>query len=139
MKNTTTILIICVVVLILVVSSTTRSYYSHNHPILTQVRTNFAKINPEYAKIPLRKGDSAYTENKSVITLCLKNPKTGEYYDMNTIMYVALHELAHIVSKTHGHNEEFKRNFDALLSQASSLGIYDPTKPIPPNYCGIKA
>jgi len=118
---------------------TPRSYYSHDHPILNQVRDNFTLINPDYAKIPLREGNSAYTENKAVITLCLKNPETDRYYDMNTIMYVALHELGHIVSKTHGHNDEFKQNFSTLLRQASKIGIYDPRIPIPDTYCGVDA
>ena len=114
-----------------------KNYYSHDHPILNHIRDNFTQLDPEYAKIPLREGNSAYTENKTVITLCIKNPETGRYYDINTIMYVALHELAHIVSKTHGHNDEFKRNFSTLLRQAARKGIYDPRKPIPTTYCGI--
>lgn len=113
------------------------SYESDDHPILNQVRSNFSKINPEYANIPLRKGNSAYTENKAVITICLKNPETDEYYDMNTIMYVALHELAHIVSKSHGHTDEFKNNFTDLLRKGAKLGIYNPRKAIPETYCGI--
>lgn len=115
-----------------------RSYYSHDHPILNKVRDNFSILNPEYARIPLQKGDSAFTENKRMITLCLADPTTKQYYDMNTIMYVALHELAHVVSKTHGHNGEFKDNFAELLKQASVAGIYDPVKPIPLTYCGSK-
>lgn len=114
-----------------------RSYYSDNHPILNQIRHNFGMINPEYSKIPLREGNSAYTENKSVITLCLKDPKTGKYYDMNTMMYVALHELAHMVSKTHGHGDEFTKNFSILLRKGAKLGFYDPRIPIPNTYCGL--
>ena len=116
---------------------TKESYTSDDHPMLNEIRNNFAKINPKYANIPLKKGNSAYTENKAVITMCLKNPKTDEYYDMNTIMYVALHELAHIISKSHGHTEEFKNNFTNLLRKGTKLGIYNPRKPIPETYCGI--
>ena len=137
MRNTVVVFLVIGLVVIAAFALTPRSYYSHDHPILNQVRDNFAKLNPEYSKIPLREGDSAYTENKAVITLCLKNPETGGYYDMNTIMYVALHELGHIVSKTHGHNDEFKKNFATLLRQAARKGIYDPRKPIPAAYCGV--
>jgi len=112
-----------------------RSYYSHSHPILDKVRSNFSMLNPEFSKIPLQKGDSAFTENKSMITLCLADPQTNNYYDMNTIMYVALHELAHVISKTHGHNDEFKDNFAKLLREASNVGIYDPSRSIPMTYC----
>jgi len=114
-----------------------RSYYSDKHPLLEQIRSNFTILSPEYADIPLREGDSAYTENKAVITLCLKNPETGKFYSMNTLMYVALHELSHIISKTHGHNEEFKQNFAKILRRATNVGIYNPGIPIPQTYCGI--
>lgn len=114
-----------------------RSYYSDKHPLLEQIRSNFTILSPEYADIPLREGDSAYTENKAVITLCLKNPETGKFYSMNTLMYVALHELSHIISKTHGHNEEFKQNFAKILRRAAKIGIYNPSIPIPQTYCGI--
>lgn len=136
MDNQVVIVLVIVLVIAAVYASTRTSYYSHDHPILNKVRENFAKLNPEYAKIPLREGDGAYTENKASITLCLKNPQTGGYYDMNTIMYVALHELGHMVSKSHGHNDEFKQNFSKLLRQAARIGIYDPRKTIPTTYCG---
>lgn len=115
-----------------------RKYFSSKHPLLDEVRSNFAQLDPKYAEIPLREGDSAYTENKAMITLCLKDPKNGEFYDMNTIMYVALHELAHMTSKGWGHGDEFKKNFAELLRRAAKLGIYDPRKPMPPSYCGVK-
>ena len=107
------VLILAVVfVICYVVNNHTDDFmYGDGHPVLNRVRENFGKIHPNYSKIPLYKGDSAYTENKARITLCIVNPKTGKYYDMNTIMYVSLHELAHVISKTHGHNTEFKTNF----------------------------
>jgi predicted metal-dependent hydrolase len=52
-------------------------------------------------------------------------------------MYVALHELAHVISKSHGHNNEFKKNFAILLRDASRKKIYDPRKNIPTTYCGV--
>lgn len=107
--------------------------------MLSEVRANFAKLNPRYAEIPLRTGDSAYTENKEVITLCLVNPDNGHYYDINTIMYVALHELSHTITPEgqEEHGDVFKKNFADLLRQAAILGIYNPRKPIPATYCKI--
>lgn len=137
MEGSVVILILLVLALVIWSTVTPRSYFSHDNPILNKVRENFGKLNPEYEKIPLREGNSAYTENKRFITLCLKDPQTGKYYDMNTIMYVALHELGHIVSKTHGHNDEFKRNFSILLREAARKGIYDPRIEVPQTYCGV--
>lgn len=115
-----------------------RSYYSSsNHPIIQEIKANFALLNPDYAKIPIKEGDSAYTEDKEVIVLCLKNPDTGKYYDINTLMYVALHELAHYTSKNHGHGQEFRTRFAQLLKEGANVGIYNPSLPIPTTYCHI--
>ncbi len=105
---------------------------------LQQVRNNFEEINPKFRNIPLYSGNGAYTDNKSEITLCLNNPETKKEYDSNTIMYVALHELAHVVSKGIGHGEEFRQNFSKLLLEGERLGFYDPTKPMTTTYCGMK-
>lgn len=131
------ILSIALVVLIILYLISPKNYKNEYHPILEQIRENFSRLNPEYANIPLRTGDSAYTEDKAVITMCLKDPDTGKYYDINTLMYVALHELAHVVTTSQGHGDEFKRNFAILLNQAAKEGIYDPNIPIPPTYCGV--
>lgn len=110
------------------------------NPTLGTVRANFTILDPKFAKIPLRTGDSAYTENKEVITLCLVDPETKKRYDMNTIMYVALHELSHIITdeKEEEHGPVFKQNFSMMLRRASEAGIYNPRLPIPASYCNVK-
>ncbi|MDB4769524.1 hypothetical protein OAG24_01025 [bacterium] len=132
------ILVICLV-LIAAYHLSSKTYVSDDHPILDQVRKNFSMIDPDYVNIPLKEGTSAYTENKAAIFLCLKDPNNQQYYDFNTIMYVALHELAHIVSKTQGHNDEFKENFSNILKKGSQIGIYDPSKTISSTYCGTES
>ncbi len=115
--------------------------------VLNTVRENFIKIRPDYGNIPLYEGDSSYTDNKFSITLCIVDPKTKQYYDMNTIMYVALHELAHIVTpwtdekgkRRKEHDEQFKKNFRKLLKRASTLGLYNPSIATPETYCGLHA
>ncbi len=119
-------------------------YVSEEHPILDEVRERFKILDPEYVKIPLRTGKSSYTDYKTSITLCIINPETGKYYNMDVIMYVALHELAHVITKTKeydnrgnvdDHGPIFKKNFAGLLRLASSKGIYDARTPIPETYC----
>lgn len=114
-----------------------KSFYSVDNPILQRVRENFKKINESYGNIPLREGKSAFTENKSIITLCLLDPDTKNTYDMNTIMYVAIHELAHMCSMSKGHGEEFQKNFAKLLKKAAKVKVYDPSIPMPKSYCGV--
>lgn len=116
---------------------TRKEHYSDDHPILNELRKRMVKLDPEFAKVPLRVGNSSYTENKEVITLCLKDPHTGKYYSMNTLQFIANHEWAHMLTKSHGHTAEFRDKFAKLLKRATQLGIYDPSIPIEQNYCGI--
>jgi len=81
---------------------------------------------------------AAYTLNKSTeIRLCIRN-HDGKFEDSNTSMFVILHELAHVMSISYNHTEEFKNNFSYITHLASSLGLYRPedfTKN-PKMYCG---
>ena len=60
--------------------------------------------------------------------------------DLNTLTFVALHELSHIMTKSIGHKTEFWDNFKFLLNIAKEAGIHDPTdyKQAPQEYCGMK-
>ena len=138
MKTQLLLVLVIVFILILAYNSTPKAYYSDEHPILDEVRNRFRVISPEYGKIPLKLGDKSYTEDKKVITLCIVDPNTNSYYDMNTIMYVALHELGHVITPRgeEAHGKVFKENFASLLKQAQTKRVYDSTKPIPVEYCG---
>lgn len=77
---------------------------------------------------------AAYVINKGEeLRICLKNEND------NDIMFVLLHELAHIMSKSYGHNSEFKQNMDFLVKQAVKLNLYKPVdySKTPINYCGV--
>jgi hypothetical protein len=82
---------------------------------------------------------AAYTLNKSTeIRLCIRD-SNGNFEDPNTSMFVVLHELAHVMSISYNHTEEFKNNFSYITHLASSLGLYKPqdfTKN-PKTYCGV--
>ena len=82
--------------------------------------------------------NESYTINKKVIHLCTKNPQNGKYYDKNTLMFVVLHELAHVLCSDVGHTENFTNINYALLNHAIKHGLYDPTKPFVKNYCNMK-
>ena len=55
-------------------------------------------------------------------------------------MFVTLHELSHIATKSIGHKSEFWDNFKFLLQEAKVAGIHDPVdyKKAPQEYCGMK-
>jgi len=86
---------------------------------------------------------TAYTENKGEkIAFCLdvKKTETSNLIDLNTLTYVAIHELAHIASESIGHTQEFWTNFKFLLVTAEKIKIYKPVdyKKTPKEYCGKK-
>tara|TARA_B100000745_G_scaffold50207_1_gene30035 strand:+ start:157 stop:729 length:573 start_codon:yes stop_codon:yes gene_type:complete len=83
----------------------------------------------------------AYSVNKGEeLSICIREKDTEKFIDDNTITFVAVHELAHIMSESTGHTEEFWSNMKYLLEEGSKLGIYravdysqDPTI-----YCGME-
>jgi len=93
-----------------------------------------------YETLPTSKY-TAYSENKGEkLAFCLDTEKTkGTLIDMNTLTFVALHELAHVATLSVGHTEEFWNNFKFLLQEAKKIGIYDPVnyKKEPARYCGM--
>ena len=64
------------------------------------------------------KGDKSYTINKQKVFLCLTD-NNGQYYEMNILLFVFLHDLAHCLSTTIGHDKNFNNIFDALLKKAA--------------------
>ena len=84
---------------------------------------------------------TAYSQNKGEkLAFCLDTERQGgELIDMNTLTFVALHELAHIASKSIGHTDEFWNNFKFLLKEAAEISIYNPVDYAkePSRYCGM--
>lgn len=84
---------------------------------------------------------TAYSENKGQkIAFCLNKKKNGtELIDMNTLTFVAIHELSHIMTLSVGHKQEFWENFKFLLEGATELGVYTPEdyKKKPAEYCSM--
>lgn len=88
--------------------------------------------------IPKNKSTSYSINKGEKIVLCIRN-KNGEIADINTIMFVHIHELAHLMSISVGHNTEFWENMKFLIAHATRLGVYTPVDyaKSPKSYCGI--
>lgn len=68
-------------------------------------------------------GYTSYSVNKGEqIVLCLRNKDA--LVDINTMMFVVLHEMAHLASVSIGHTEEFWNNFRWILEESINIGIY---------------
>jgi len=114
-----------------------RNVETYDDPITKRIHQDLLKVDPRAAAISIRGSDQSFTEDKSRMYLCLYDEK-GKYYDYNMLMYVALHELAHVISKQvdpDHKTQEFRDNFDFLLKRAAAKGVYDPDKPINYGYC----
>jgi hypothetical protein len=86
--------------------------------------------NPEYTSYSINKGEQ--------IILCLRNK--DKLMDINTMMFVVLHELAHLATESIGHTPEFWENFKWILEESINIGIYvkQEFKKEPVEYCGMK-
>ena len=84
---------------------------------------------------------TAYSENKGEkLAFCTTTTKGGsKLIDENTLTFVGIHEVSHIMTKSIGHKPEFWRNFKFLLQNAKQIGIYEPVdyKKKPQPYCGM--
>ena len=84
---------------------------------------------------------TSYTVNKGErIVFCLRSKVINSIHDMNTLMYVVIHELGHIGCPEFGHTPLFKQIFKFLLIQSSKISIYNPIdyRKNPQNYCGME-
>tara|TARA_Y100000389_G_C17404762_1_gene487425 strand:- start:82 stop:657 length:576 start_codon:yes stop_codon:yes gene_type:complete len=82
----------------------------------------------------------AYSVNKGEeLSLCIRDKGSEKFIDDNTIIFVAIHELAHIMTPETGHTPLFWDNMKYLLESASSQGIYMPVdyRQSPVEYCGM--
>lgn len=85
--------------------------------------------------------NTSYTINKSNIVFCLRSKTTDQQlHQINLLMFIAIHEMGHIMSVSLDHTEEFKKNFTFLLQQAVKFGLYKPTdfRKYPTTYCGVE-
>jgi hypothetical protein len=88
----------------------------------------------EFTSFSVNKGES--------VQFCLRQREGSDesLVDENVIMFVAIHEMGHIITPTVGHGPDFWNNFAWLLEQAETLGVYTPQNfsMHPVAYCGMK-
>jgi len=89
--------------------------------------------------------DSSHTsfsvDKGEEVHLCLRDKSENfNIHKINTLMFVSLHELAHIASAQQGHADEFKNNFVWILKYATKIGIYQSIdySNQNENFCGEK-
>ena len=121
----------------------TVSYLSSKHPNDERTKRLVEGFNPKTISETLPTSElTAFSENKGEkIAFCLNKKKDGNrLIDINTLTFVALHELSHVATESIGHKQEFWQTFKWVLQNAKEAGIYDPVdyKKDPQEYCGMK-
>ena len=111
----------------------------HNNS-LKRLKKNFKPNNitesspgNKYTSYSINKGDK--------IVFCLRaKDGSNDLVDINTMMFVAIHELAHLMTKSIGHTTEFWDNMRFLLKDGIELGVYKKQdfNNNPVDYCGTK-
>lgn len=96
-----------------------------------------------YEEAPHEEGESTYTINKGeLMKICLREKKEKKpIHNVNTLMFVVIHELGHVCSKSIGHTDEWMTNFRFLLREAKNANIdYEPIdySKHNMNYCGVE-
>ncbi len=67
--------------------------------------------------------DIAYSIGKDSVYVCIRD-QAGRLDDVNTCMFVLLHELAHLATDAWGHPAQFWKNMKFLLELAERVGSY---------------
>ena len=89
------------------------------------------------------KNYTSYSVNKGekiVFCITVRNDENNKkLMDLNTMLYVGIHELAHLGTKEIGHVDVFWKNFKWILKIAEKEGIYkyEDYSLNPKKYCGI--
>jgi hypothetical protein len=87
---------------------------------------------------------TSYSVNKGEsVHLCLRQrepSKEESLVNENVMIFVALHEMAHMITSTIGHGPDFWNNFGWLLKIAEEKGLYTHQNfsAHPVSYCGVK-
>jgi hypothetical protein len=118
-------------------------YVEQKHSSNPAVKRLVENFNPDKISETLPTSEhTAYSENKGEkMAFCLNEDKQGtRLIDLSTLIFVAIHELAHLMTESIGHKEEFWDNFKFLLKNAKESGIYEPVdySKSPVQYCGTR-
>ena len=118
-------------------------YMNENHASNPAIKRLVENFNPDKISETLPTSEhTAYSENKGEkMAFCLNEDKQGtRLIDLSTLTFVAIHELAHLMTASIGHTEEFWDNFKFLLQSAKKSGIYEPVdySKSPVQYCGTR-
>ena len=109
-------------------------------PYIKQLEENFNEERTVIYETDPNSNLTSYSVNKGEeLSVCLKSKSLGQLHDINLLMYVVIHEMAHFACPEIGHGELFQKIFKKLIEISIKLNIYYyedySSKPI--EYCGM--
>lgn len=118
-------------------------FLSLKYPKNPAVKRLLVKYNPDNITESSKNSKyTSYSVNKGEkIVFCIRSRDDKEkLVEPNVLMFVALHELAHVMTKSIGHTEEFWDNFRFLLQEAIIAKVYryQDFRKKPVKYCGTE-
>ena len=115
--------------------------YPEYKDYINQFNENFNKNRTKIYETSLNSEYTSYSINKGEeLVFCLRSKSTGKLHDINLLMYVAVHELAHTACPETGHTPLFNKIFKFLLEIAidNKVYYYEDYSSNPIEYCGMR-
>ncbi len=115
--------------------------YPEYKDYINQFNENFNRNRTKIYETSLNSEYTSYSINKGEeLVFCLRSKSTGKLHDINLLMYVAVHELAHTACPETGHTPLFNKIFKFLLEIAieNKLYYYEDYASNPIEYCGMR-
>ena len=111
-----------------------------NKPQVQRLQANFKSDPSRFLESTPDAEHTSYSVNKGEsVYFCLRQRGSEQLVNEDVMMFVALHEMAHMLTQSIGHTTEFWNNFGWLLREAENSGLYKPQdfKAHPTLYCGV--
>ena len=115
--------------------------FTSNKNYIDLLRQNFTRSRTKIYETDFNSSYTSYAVNKGEeLAFCLRCKPSGELHDMNLLMYVAVHEMAHTACPENGHTHLFNEIFRFMLQQAVKIKLYeyDDYSRHPVVYCGMR-
>jgi predicted metal-dependent hydrolase len=114
--------------------------YSEFKQYIELLESNFNESRTQiYENDPSSELTSFSVNKGEEVAFCLKSKKDGRLHEINLLIYVAIHEMAHMACPEIGHGDLFKKIFKFLTLRAIEMQLYekDDYGKNPVEYCGM--
>jgi len=115
--------------------------FTNNKNYIDLLRKNFTRSGTRIYETDFNSSYTSYAVNKGEeLAFCIRCKPSGELHDMNLLMYVAVHEMAHTACPESGHTPLFNKIFKFMLEEAVKTGLYkyEDYSRHPVVYCGMR-